>query len=85
MIAHRYFFALDIDKAINMVCQSCYHCASPLKTTPESVVSQTSLPPPVSVGLSFAADIMKRECQIIFALRECVTSYTASYLLNDER
>ena len=37
------------------------------------------------VGISYAADVIKREKQLILVLRECVTSYTASCLIDDER
>ena len=41
--------------------------------------------PPDAVGVSFAADIAKRSKQLILVLRECVTSFTATTLLPDER
>ena len=37
------------------------------------------------VGVSFAADIIRRCRQFIFILRECTTSYTTSYLVPDEK
>ena len=37
------------------------------------------------MGISFAADVIKRAKQFIIVLRECVTSYTVSSLLPDER
>ena len=37
------------------------------------------------MGQSFAADVIKRSRQLILVLRETVTSYTSSQLLQDER
>ena len=41
--------------------------------------------PPAVVGVSFAADVIKRLRQSILVLRECTTSFTASCLISDER
>lgn len=46
---------------------------------------QSSSDPPETVGSSFAADVMRRERRIILVLRECVTSYTFTKLLESER
>lgn len=37
------------------------------------------------MGVAFAADVMKRNRQLILLLRECTTSFTASCLIQDER
>ena len=46
---------------------------------------QSSSPPPDAVGVSFAADVIKRSRQLVLVLRECVSSFTATTLLEDER
>ena len=46
---------------------------------------QSSSPPPDAVGVSFAADVIKHSRQLILVVRECVTSFTATTLLEDER
>ena len=48
-------------------------------------VPQSTIDPPEVVGISYAADIIKRERQLILVLRECVTSYTACCFVVDER
>lgn len=83
-IVHRYFYALDMDAAIQRVSDNCHRCAS-LKHAPTFVQTQTSSVPPVTVGSQFAADVIKRERQLILVVRECVTSYTEAMLLEDER
>ncbi|KAK3748513.1 hypothetical protein QZH41_008577, partial [Actinostola sp. cb2023] len=71
--ANRYFFALDMDKAIDHVTKSCHPCAA-LKKTPKSLIEQSTNPPPDAVGTTFAADAIKRARQLILVLRECATS-----------
>ena len=73
-----------MDKAVDRVTTSCHECAS-LRTVPTTLVKQSTNPPPQTVGISFAADVTKRAKQFILVLRECVTSYTVSSLLPDER
>ncbi|CAC5394087.1 unnamed protein product [Mytilus coruscus] len=83
-ILQRYFYALDMDKAIESVTSSCHPCASLLKT-PKVREEQNSADPPETIGSLFAADVLKRERQLVFVLRECVTSYTFTKLLDTER
>lgn len=83
-VVHRSFYALDMDKAIEHVSLSCHQCSA-LRSTPATIVQQDSSDPPETVGSSFAADIIKRERQLIFVVRECVTSFTATMLVTDER
>ena len=83
-VMRRYLFALDLDKAIEMTSHSCHHCASVINT-PTMTVPQSTSDPPEVVGISYAADIIKRERQLILVLRECVISYTACCFVADER
>ena len=84
MVTQRYLFALDMDKAIDHVTTSCHHCGS-LCTVPTTVVKQSTNPPPEAVGISFATAIIKRAKTFILVLRECITSYTGSTLLPNDR
>ena len=83
-VMHRYLYALDLDKAIDTASRSCHQCAS-LRDTPHTTIPQSTGNPPEVVGISYAADVIKREKQLILVLRECVTSYTASCVIDDER
>ena len=83
-VMRRYLFALDLDRAIETTSHSCHHCAS-LINTPTMTVPQSTSDPPEVVGISYAADIIKRERQLILVLSECVTSYTACCFVTDER
>ena len=73
-----------MDKAIENITSSCTHCAS-LRKLPHFVQEQSTCDPPDSVGTSFAADVMKRQKQLILIVRECVTSYTMACIIEDER
>ena len=84
MVTRRYLFALDLDKAIVRVSDNCHHCAS-LREIPHHTVEQSTTDPPEKVGVAFAADVIKRNRQLILVLRECVTSFTSSTLIDDER
>ncbi|XP_078384150.1 LOW QUALITY PROTEIN: uncharacterized protein LOC144666624 [Oculina patagonica] len=83
-VVSRYFFALDLDKAIERVSLGCHSCAA-LRHAPHAVIEQSTSDPPAAVGVSFAADILKQSRQLILVLRECVTSYTSTLLVVDEK
>ena len=70
--------------AIARVSDSCHTCAS-LKKFPTCLTSESSEDPPEDVGVSFAANIIRRCRQFTFLLRECTTSYTTSCLVPDEK
>lgn len=82
-VFHRFFYALDMDKAIEEVVRSCHQCTS-LKSIPHTISSQSTSDPPDAVGVSFAADVIKREKQLILVVRETVTSYTVSQIITNE-
>ena len=84
LVCDRYFFALDLDKSIANVCQSCHKCAS-LQQFPKTIVPQSTSDPAEVVGSLFAADILKRERQDILVVREYVTSYTLTSILENEQ
>ncbi|XP_066029493.1 uncharacterized protein [Pocillopora verrucosa] len=84
MVAKRYLFALDLDKAVSRVSDGCHSCAA-IQRSPTARIDQSTSPPPDTVGQSFAADVIKRSRQLIFVLRETVTSYTSSLFLENER
>ena len=69
-----HFYALDLTKAIEHTYNSCHTCLS-LQKFPDSLVKQTS----------FAADILKRDRQLILLLRKTVTSYTAASIVSYEK
>ena len=81
---NRYFFALDTDKAIETLTSFCHHCQS-LKAIPRHLQPQSSSDPPATIGVSFAADIVKRYRQLILVLRETVSSYTLTSLIESEK
>ena len=82
-VVDRKFYALNISDAVKVVTDNCHICTS-LKTIPKHLTTQSSEDPPENIGYSFAADVMKQNRQSIFVLHETVTSYTVTYLLQDE-
>lgn len=83
-VVSRYFYALDLEKAVELTTNTCHQCASLLKT-PKVCVEQGSSDPPETVGSTFAADVLKRGRQLILVIRECVTSFTFTKLIESER
>ena len=84
MVVKRYLFALDLDEAVSHVSDGCHSCAA-IRNSPTARIDQSTSPPPEAIGQSFAADVMKRSHQLIFVLRETVSSYTYSLFLENER
>ncbi len=84
LVVGRYFYALDLDSAVQLTSKGCHQCAA-LAKSPVLAVEQSSCDPPETVGSTFAADVLKRERQLILVVRECVTSFTGALLIDDER
>ena len=84
MVVKRYLYALDLDKAVSHVSDGC-HCCAAIRSSPTALIDQSSSPPPDAIGRSFATDVIKHSRQLIFVLRETVTSYTSSLSLEDKR
>ena len=83
VVCRRYLFALDLNDVIDRVCKTCPMCSSMKNVKPQP--EQTTSDPPTTVGCKFAADIMRRERQCILVVRECVTSFTVTQLVENEQ
>ena len=83
-IMRRAFYAISMDQVIEEVSNSCPQCAA-LRTVPNHLVEQSTEPPPYAIGMSFAADVLKRERQLILISREYVTSYTQAIIVPNEK
>jgi len=83
-VVKRYFWAINMDRALELTSQSCHLCAS-LRKVPKSLIPESSSSPPESVGCNFAADIMNRERQKILVVREYVSSLTRAAILPSEK
>ena len=69
---------------ISQVTDSCHTCSS-LQKFPKSLVEQSSDDPPEIIGVSFAADVLKQNRQLVLVLRETVSSYTAACIKENEK
>ena len=76
-------FALNMSGAVKDVSEKCHNSVS-LKAVPNRLITQTTTDPPEKVSFSFAADVMKQNRQLVFVLREVVTSYTVTRLIDSE-
>ena len=79
----RYFFALDLDAHLASLYSGCHTCAALKRLPPPLVESSTSSP--AAVGVSYAADVLHHDRQLILLVRETVTSHTLTCLIPDER
>ncbi|MCG7876681.1 MAG: RNase H-like domain-containing protein [Candidatus Thiodiazotropha endolucinida] len=84
LVMKRHFYALDINSAIDRITDSCHVCSS-LQKFPESLVTQSSDDPPDTIGVSFAADVLKQNRQLILVLRETISSYTVACIIENEK
>jgi hypothetical protein len=82
-VVARHYFALDIKTTIDRVTQSCHTCAS-LRSFPKQQLEQTTSVSPAGVGRALAADVMRRAQQKILVIRESITSFTSSMLVESE-
>ena len=83
LVMKRYFYALDIERAVETCTSACHICAS-MQKCPNLPKAQTTEEPPDRVGQCFAADVMKRSKQLILIVRETSSSYTKACLIPDE-
>ncbi|KAI2666699.1 Retrovirus-related Pol polyprotein from transposon opus [Labeo rohita] len=83
LVVGRYFYTLDLDSAIQLTSKGCHQCAA-LARSPVFAVEQSSCNPPETVGSTFAADVLKRERQLILVVHECVSSFIVALLIDDE-
>ena len=83
-VVKRYFWAINIDNALDATAQNCHTCAS-LRKVPRSLIPESTSSPPESIGTNFATDIMNRDRQSILVMRECVSSFTRAAILPSEK
>ena len=76
--------ALDMPQAIDYVCETCHTCTS-LRQLPETLTKHTSENLPDTVGVTFAADVLRRCKQVILVFRETTKSYTSATIIPDEK
>ena len=80
----RYFYGIRSDDMIKSICSECHQCKSLIKV-PREILTQSSSPPPVAPGQQFAADVIKRNKQCIFTVRDVHTSFTNAEIINSEQ
>ena len=66
------------------MCSACTHCTS-LKSIPSHLYPQSSTPPPDKIGVSFSLDVMRRYRQYAVILRETISSFTLTDLIENEQ
>lgn len=79
----RSFYAQNSQKHISTIIGNCHTCQS-LKSVPKELHEQSSTDFPDVPCKSFAADVIKRHSQSIFAMRDTFSSFTTASLIPDE-
>ena len=82
-IFQRYFFALNLDASVKEVVDNCSQCTA-LKSLPRETFEQSSSPSPKAPGQLFAADVIKRCKQSIFAIRDIHSSFSVAEIIPNE-
>lgn len=80
----RFFFALDMNKAIDSFTAACSQCSA-LKKGKHFSNEQNTSDPPENIGSKFAADDVKQEKQLIIMMWECFSSYTTSLIIENKK
>ena len=81
---NKYFFALNVDRAIDDCTNSCHLCNS-LKSVPSELFEQTSIEVPRSIGIQFSADVLRRSGQKILLVHDIFSSFTVGLIVPNER
>ena len=82
-VFNRAFYALDAETAMSEINERCHICVS-LQDMPNKFLEQSSTVPEF-VGSNYSADVVRRECQFIFIIRENVSAYTLARIIPDEK
>lgn len=82
-IFKRSYFCLRAQALATNTTANCSLCQS-LKTVPKELHSQSTVDYPETPCRSFAADIIRRFRQKIYALRDTFSSFTLAFLVHDE-
>ena len=83
-VMRRSFYALDLDACVKATTENCHQCAA-LRQVPRTIQEQSTQEPPPTIGVSFAADVIRRQRQLILLIRETVTSYTVACMIPNEQ
>ena len=84
LVMKRHFYALDMAKVVNRVCDACHACAS-LRKLPKPLIKHNSESLPNRVGVSFAADVLERCKQAVLILCETTTFFTSALIIPDKK
>ena len=80
----RYFYALNVQDSLKDVVDSCMQCTG-LKKLPKEMFTQSASPSAEAPGQSFAADVIRRNKQCIFGVRDVHSSFTVATVIADEK
>jgi hypothetical protein len=81
-LVSRYFYSPGQARITDEVCDSCVTCTS-LRKLPKELFSESTTATE-TFGSSFSADVIKKDCQLVFVCREKLSQFTTSKIISDE-
>ena len=78
----RYFFVTALPTIVDKITSSCVKCLATMKLPKALIEDTTSIP--TGFGTSFAADVIERNCQLIFVCKEILTQFVTAVLIDDQ-
>ena len=78
----RYFYVPALANMVDKVTSSCIQCLATAKL-PRALIEDTTQPPD-AFGTSFCADVMERNQQQVFVVKEILTQFTLASLIPDQ-
>ena len=82
-VFNRCYYSLNVSDCVTSVLQSCAQCQA-LISIPSELITQTSSISPTTPLLTYAADVLRRCKQFIFALRDTFSSFTIAQIHDNE-
>ena len=82
-VFNRCYYSLNVNDYVLKVLKSCSQCQA-LESVPKELIQQSSSVPPTIPLLIYAADVLRRCKQYIFALRDTFSSFTIAQIYENE-
>ena len=82
-LVSRYFYTPGWKSIVEEVCNNCHQCAA-VRKLPKILLDDTSTTPS-GIASNFAVDIIERQLQKIFIIRESLSQYTRGLKIPDQK
>ena len=83
-VFNRCYYSLNVSDCVLNITESCSQCQA-LKVIPSELHHQTSSIPATTPLYVFAADVIRRNKQFIYVIRDTFSSFTIASIINNEK